>query len=270
MPSTSSGSEEEAAIQSEAAVDHSNEMGFAKISLRRDDVYQEGIVDSNRKEVVPLLPNLLVNDITGRLALVQYGRKFLFVPLDQGPVSQEDLESVNGFQYAMPYSCGVALVVVDDVWFFINADGDKAFDGEFVFAESFHHDRALVKNGEQDQILDPKGNLVSELHYDQVSPQSPLCWQVTNIVNGEYLSGFVDLNGAEITGLIYDEVGYYDPEVNRIRVGQNDLYGFLDDRAQIAIPIEYEYAEVFHRGKARVTLRGRTFFISPEGNEVPE
>ncbi len=254
----------------EIEYDQPNDVGFARIRMRDGANHLEGIVDSHRKAIVPPLPNLLVNDITGNMALVQVDRKFLFVPLDEGPFSRDDLESVPGFQYAMPYRCGLALVVVDDAWFYINAEGTPAFDARFDFAESFHDDRALVKRGETFEIIDTRGHVVAHLDYDQVSPQSLWCWQVTNTVAGKFRSGFIDRNGRPITDLIYEEVGYYDAEVDRIRVGRDGRYGFLDGHAQVAIPIEFEYAEIFDDGKARVMRDGRTYFIDPRGNEVPE
>ena len=87
---------------------------------------------------------------------------------------------------------------------------------------------------------------------------------------GVYRSGFEDLNGHLITDLIYDEVGYFAPEVKRIRVGCNKRYGFPDEHAKIVMPVKYEYAKSFDRGKARVVLDGRTFFINPDGMEVPK
>lgn len=210
----------EVALQSSSAretkVDPANEFGFAKITIREGESYQEGIVDAQGNEVVQPGANMLVKDITGNLALVQVERKFLFVPLEDGFVSSEDLASVKGFQYAEPYRCGLAMVSVDDARFFIDVHFEKAFDSDFEFAESFHHDRALVKDDGRYRILDPAGKTVSELHYEQVNPQSPWCWQVTKIINEEYHSGFVDLNGNLITELIYDAVGYYDPAVERI------------------------------------------------------
>ena len=71
-----------------------------------------------------------------------------------------------------------------------------------------------------------------------------------------YRSGFVDLDGKEVVPLVYDEVGYHDPEGKRLRVGNGDEYSFLDELAQVAIPIQYEYAEIFDKGKARVMLTG--------------
>ncbi|MBX3421137.1 MAG: WG repeat-containing protein [Pirellulaceae bacterium] len=247
-----------------------NEYGFAKISTRKGDDYYEGIVDSNGDEVVQLSSRMLVNDITGKLALIQFERKFLFVPLEGGFVSEADLESVNGFQYAEPHQCGLAMVSIDDSRFYINSDFRKAFDSSFEFAESFHHNRALVMSNGKYRIIDTDGNTVADLDYDQVSLQSEWCWQVINKENGRFRSGFVDLNGKRITELVYDRVGYYDPEVKRIWVCQDQRYGFLDEFAKTVIPVKYDFAEVFDRGKARVVLNGRTFFIDPEGNEVPD
>jgi hypothetical protein len=250
--------------------DPPNELGYSKIRVRDGDSHQEGIVDSRGQRVVPLLSNLLVNEISGNVALLQVDRKFLFAPLDQGPISAEELATVDGFQYAEPYRCGRALVVVEDAYFYIDAEGNRAFEGAFEFAESFHHDRALVKLGDHYQILDTSGKVVAELNYDQVNPQSPWCWQVTQIDGENYTSGFIDLDGKPITELIFDYVGYYDPEVRRILVRQGGLHGFVDQHAKIVIPVQYEHAEIFNHGKARVSLQDRSFFIDPSGNEVPE
>ncbi len=269
-----SGNRVEVSVQSsgsqEKEIGPRNELGFAKITIRERDNYQEGIVDVQGNEVVQPSSSMLVNDITGNLALVQLGGKFLFVPLDQGFVSSVDLDSVNKFQYAEPYQCGLALVSVNDARFYIDANFEKAFDAEFEFAESFHHDRAIVKDDGRYRIIDTQGKNVAGLNYDQVNPQSPWCWQVTKIDGEKYRSGFVDLNGNLITDLIYDYVGYYDPAVKRIPVVMNERHGFLDEHAKVVILVQYEYAEVFDRGKAKVVLNGRTFFINPDGIEVPE
>lgn len=254
----------------EKKIDPPNELAFSKINFRRGDDYFEGIVDVQGNEVIRPSSKLLVNDITGNLALVQFERKFLFVPLDNGTLSLEDLASVEGFQYAEPYRCGLAMVSVNDARFYIDANFEKAFDTVFEFAESFHHDRALVKDDGRFRIIDTTGKTVADMPFDQVNPQSPWCWQVTKIEDERYRSGFVDLNGNLITQLIYDDVGNYDPAVERIWVSSNKLHGFLDEHAKVAIPVKYEYAEPFDRGKARVALNGRTFFINPIGMEVPE
>ncbi len=41
---------------------------------------------------------------------------------------------------------------MDDEWFYINPEGERAFAETYEFAETFHHDRALVKNASGFQI----------------------------------------------------------------------------------------------------------------------
>ena len=247
-----------------------NEQGFAKAARGEGDTYAEGIIDKEGNEVIAPRTDMLVNDITGAVALVQVGREFLFVDLDRGLVDAEQLGTEKGFQYAEPFRCGLAMVQVDDRRFFIDPEGNNPFGKTFEFAETFHRDRSLVKEGARYRIIDTTGRTVATMNYDQVNPQSPERWQVTRIKGDTYWSGFVDLDGKEVVPLIFDEVGYYDEAVKRIRVGKEGKYGFLDELAQVAIPIQYEYAEIFDKGKARVMHDGRQFFIDPNGKEVEE
>ncbi|MEQ1903753.1 MAG: WG repeat-containing protein [Pirellulaceae bacterium] len=254
----------------EINTDTPNASGFAITRIREGDSYKEGVVDSKGAEIIPASTHLLVKDLTGSLALINVDRKFLFVPLEGGAVLKEEIDSVKGFQYAEPFQCGHALVVVDDRWFYIDSKFEKAFGLDFEFAETFHHDRALVKSEKGFQIIDNTGKIVADLNFDQVNPQSPWFWQVTKIENKRYRSGFVDLNGKLITDVNFDDVGYYQPDVKRLRVTVGDLHGFLNEHAHTVIPIQYEHAEIFDRGKARVRLNGRSFFINNDGVEVPE
>lgn len=251
-------------------VEPANELGFAKVVSGEGGSHAEGVIDAERQEIIPPLTGILIDDITGSTALVRNGREHLFVDLGNGPVDTSMFATTKGYQYAEPFRCGRAMVQVDDRWFYIDAEGNALFGTTYDFAETFHHDRAMVKEGELYRIIDTTGTTVAEMHYDQVSAQSPWCWQVTRIKGETYRSGFVDLDGKELTPLVFDEVGYYDPEVKRIRVGKGNRFGFLDEHAREVIPVRYEYAEIFDKGKARVMLNGRGFFIDPEGNEMPE
>ncbi len=69
--------------------------------------------------------------------------------------------------------------------------------------------------------------------------------------------------------LRYEEIGYYDPESKRTIVRGGTKLGYLDEYGQIAVPVQFEYAEVFTRGKARVLLNGRDIDIDVNGEEVP-
>ena len=118
--------------------------------------------------------------------------------------------------------------------------------------------------------MDLDGKEVVPLVYDEVGYYYSEVKRLRVGKGDIYRSGFVDLDGKELTPLFYDEVGYYDPEVKRIRAGKGDKFGFLDGHAREVIPVQFTYAEIFDKGKARVMLNGRQFFIDPDGKEVAE
>ncbi len=251
-------------------VEAANERGYAKVSSGDGATYAEGIIDAKGVEVIPPRTDMLVNDITGSTALVQVGRAFLFVDLDHGPIDTALLTTEKGYEYAEPFRCGRAMVKLDDRWFYIDTAGKMLFHEMFDFAETFHMDRAMVMQNGHYRIIDTAGKTVAKMPYDQVNAYTATRWQVTNIKGDVYWSGFVDLDGKEVVPLIYTEITMYQPEVKRSRAVINDKVGYLDDSGNVAIPIQYEYGEIFDKGKARVMLNGRDFFIDADGKEVAE
>lgn len=247
-----------------------NELGYAKVSSGEGETYAEGIIDVKGAEIIPPRTDMLVNDITGSTALVQVGRAFLFVDLDHGPIDTALLTTEKGYEYAEPFRCGRAMVKLDDRWFYVDTMGANPFGTPFDFTETFHHDRAMVKEGERYRIIDTAGKTVAAMPYDQVNPYTATRWQVTDIKGDVYWSGFVDLDGREVVPLIYTAINMYQPEVKRTRAEIKEKVGYLDELGNVAIPIQYEYAEIFDKGKARVMLNGRGFFIDPDGKEVAE
>lgn len=253
-----------------AKVDTPNAEGFAKVSTGEGETYAEGVIDANGVEVIAPRTTFLINDITGSTALLQNGRFFQFADLSHGPVKSAFFDTANGYEYAEPYRCGRAMVKRNDRWSYIDRWGQPLFNEDFDFAETFHHDRAMVMRDARYRIIDTSGRTVAVMHYDQVNPYTDERWQVTRIEGDIYWSGFVDLEGKEVVPLIYTEIGMWQPEVKRARAAIKDKLGYLDERGNVAIPIRYGYAEIFDKGKARVMLNGREFFIDPAGKEVAE
>ncbi len=278
MPTTATIPANDASLMKYAKVDTPNAEGFAKVAKGDGSTYAEGIIDAAGTEIIPPLTSILIDDITGSTALVRNGREHLFVDLGNGPIDTNLFATEKGYQYAEPFRCGRAMVQVDDRWFYIDEDGTQLFNETYDFAETFHHDRAMVKasssrsvgEGEHYRIIDTTGRTVAKMAYDQVNPYTETRWQVTTIKGDVYWSGFVDLEGKEVVPLIYTEITMYQPEVKRSRAVIKEKIGYLDELGNVAIPIQYEYGEIFDKGKARVILNGREFFIDPNGKEVVE
>lgn len=270
QPTSSAQQSTEPSTMKYTKVAPANELGFALVTAGEGATHAEGVVDAKGVEVIPPLTSILIDDITGSVALVRNGREHLFVDLANGPVDTSLFATTKGFQYAEPFRCGRAMVQVDDLRFYIDEEGNHLFGASFEHAETFHHDRAMVLEGEKYRIIDTSGTTVAEMHYYQVNPYSDMCWQVSKMKDDVFLSGFVDLNGKEVVPLIYTEITMYQPEVKRSRAVIVDKVGYLDELGKVAVPIQYEYGEIFDKGKARVMLNGRSFFIDPDGKEVPE
>lgn len=246
-----------------------NELGFAKVTAGEGATHAEGVIDAKGVEIIPPMTSILVDDITGSTALVRTEREHLYVGLENGPVDTSLFATTKGFQYAEPFRCGRAMVQVDDLRFYIDEDGNHLFGTSFTHAETFHHDRAMVLENEQYRIIDTAGKTVAVMHYYQVNPYSEWRWQVSNMKDDVFWSGFVDLEGKEVVPLIYTRIGMFQTDVKRTWVAIHDRYGFLDEFANAVIPVVYEDAHMFKDGKALVMLNGREFYIDPNGNEVP-
>jgi len=252
-------------------IEPANALGYAKVTLGTGDTYAEGIIDANGVEIVAPSTELFVTDITDARALLQFAHKFLFVDLDQGPIDSALFATTNGYVFAEPFRSGLALVQLgDDKYFYIDTNGTRPLKETYEHAETFHDDRALVYNKNRKRIIDPHGRTIAVLKYDQVNQYSPSRWQVTRIKGDQYLNGFVDLDGKEVVPLIYGEIVMYQPEVKRCIAGINGKFVFLDENGNVAIPVQYDYASIFSKGKARVRLNGKDFFIDPNGKEVQE
>ncbi|MGB4775629.1 MAG: WG repeat-containing protein [Daejeonella sp.] len=248
--------------------DKPNALGYAKISIRQGNNYYEGVLDGNGKQLFPMDAQLLVNSIQDTIALVQEGRGSMFVNLKMQAADPAYYTKVKRYDSAEPYSCGLAKVNIQNDWFYININGEDAFNTSYDFVESFYADRALVKTGEKFSIIDTKGKVIATLPYDQVNTFSPYVWQVTRVRKDIFKSGFVNRDGKEVVPLIYDEVDDCDPEFNRGWVRIKNKIGFLDQYGKVVIPVKYESAEIFDKGKSYVTLDGRGFYIDVNGNEI--
>lgn len=80
-------------------------------------------------------------------------------------------------------------------------------------------------------------------------------------------STLVHRNGKRATSLEFDYLDHYDEGYSLVRK-DGFGYGYIDDKAKVAIPFKYEIAESFRNGKARVYNNGEWFFVDKTGNET--
>lgn len=95
-------------------------------------------------------------------------------------------------------------------------------------------------------------------------------WLGTDIP-GEYgQSVAMSPDGRRMSRMAFDEFDSDEFDSGRalVRV-DGEGYGFIDKTMNIAIPLQYDEAEPFIGSVAKVKRDGRTFFINPDGEEIP-
>lgn len=92
--------------------------------------------------------------------------------------------------------------------------------------------------------------------------------------------GYVDGNGKEIippvyenrnnsTYLSFDTRPYlYEYQEGLFNLSKDGKWGYMDDKQNVVIPFQYEWASPFKNGKAKVTLNGEEFFIDKTGKKT--
>ncbi|MFO1065008.1 MAG: WG repeat-containing protein, partial [Pirellulales bacterium] len=252
-------------------VEPANHLGYAKVCKREKDIYYEGVIDAEGREIIPISTEWLVVDITDSRALLTVGRTRLFVDLGRGPFTEESIKNLPSFTHAEPYSCGLAAAMIDDRFFYVDEQGNRVFGTEFNFAESFQNNRAFVKAGDEYRIIDVSGKTVAAFNDETLTRQSPFTFHIGKSVDGQYTANLLNLDGERIASVPYDEISYFDEEVKRTRVRRGTKFGFVDEFGKEVIALKYDHAEVFfQKGTNQVSLDGRIFYIDPDGKEVNE
>ncbi len=83
--------------------------------------------------------------------------------------------------------------------------------------------------------------------------------------NGKYT--FASLEGTRLTSLTFDNINPFEEGLSRVMIW-NVGYGFINDKMNIVIPLQYDVAQDFEKGAARVQKDGRIYFIGKEGREI--
>ena len=97
-----------------------------------------------------------------------------FLPFQQGKLvgfkdSTDKIHIPPTFDYALPFSDGLALVRKGNDIYFINEQGKKAFPFSFDMAEPFENGRAFILKNGKVGIIDTKGETILATAYDYIS-----------------------------------------------------------------------------------------------------
>ncbi|MCO6046599.1 WG repeat-containing protein [Aeoliella sp. ICT_H6.2] len=121
---------------------------------------------------------------------------------DSASNSYYDIENecfVSDWYYsAIPHHCGYGAVqeTANSDWYFVDSLIDKAFPLQFDGVERFSNDLAGVYLADKSGYLDTNGELVLELHYEQLGPFDHLGHAIVNRDELEWDLDVIDRGGA--------------------------------------------------------------------------
>jgi len=263
--------------------------GLAPVSLSG----QFGFIDETGQMVIE--PQFTVaNAFIEGLALVNTA------PLDAEQVNLAYIDptgqpviDASAFQTAGDFSEGLAMVMVNGQFGFIDKTGQVVIEPQFNFAYSFSEGLAAVEMNRQFGFIDQTGQMVIEPQFDFAHNFSEGLAAVT--VNNRM--GFIDETGQMIIeptlvyaldfaeGLAFADTGDQTGFINQTgalviegdfnfadtfseglaAVEINGQYGYIDTTGQIVIEPQFSYGMPFENGLARVAMENTMGFINTAG-----
>ena len=157
----------------------------------------------------------------------------------------------NYYRMANPFSCGLALVWDRNrKWKYIDKNGTVIIDAsEYSMCWGF------------EEPMGPHAGGFKGLAY------------VSNWGETYEKYGLIDLNGQVVLPVEYDEIkgagdSYYPEQDKVLLIKKNGLYGVINEKIDIIIPLKYDNMSFFSRGRALAKLKGNWGLIDIKGKTI--
>ena len=174
------------------------------------------------------------------------------------PLIYQDVES-----WFCGYGGNYTSVEQNDKWGLIDRKGSQVYpfvsDDAIVFIDGISSVCINNKYGFIDKdlhwLLKPQFDEIFNTHDGFTSVAKHKKW------------GVIDSKGKMVIPMNYDFI--YEFYYRMACVRQNKKYGYFNTKAELVVPIIYEEADAYFKdGKAKVKLKGRTFYIDESGKEL--
>ena len=155
----------------------------------------------------------------------------------------------RNFKMALPFNGGLALVLNNSVYEYINKSGETVISNpEFQGAHSFSEGLASVKINNKWGYIDSTGNFVIEPQYETVGKFSDGIAKV--MVNGVW--AYIDKAGNYISDIRYINCTDFNNGLAAVLTHNNADWQFINKSGEIAFPLKFQYASQFSDGLALV------------------
>jgi hypothetical protein len=265
--------------------------GLADVTLNG----KKGFIDKTGKEIIPckydkvgsFADGLATINLGGKWGLINQSGKEILSP------KYDEIDEYGGFP---------ARVGLNNKYGFIDKTGKEVITPKYDEARSFRQGLTAAKLNGKWGIIDMTGKAITPFKYNytdyQTSVVDPdpvfadgLLRVATGNVkwnSGDYFGGtwgFINKTGKEIVPLKYHSIQPFSEGLAlvAIKVGNKSVeddddeeevdnstykYGYINKAGVVVIPLKFDEAGRFKKGRAEVTLKGRSFYIDKTGKEV--
>lgn len=189
--------------------------------------------------------------------------------------NEDSFEIAPLYEDVGEFSEGLAAVMIDGKWGYINENGEVVIDFKFDIAKSFQDNIAIVGvlNEELSEgnarvfswgIINQKGEMLTDKSYSTI-------FDFNNgiaIVGKVNSLSVININGNELLNKTYDFLKIADNDIALVR--ENSKYMFIDLAENRIGTEKYEFARAFNEGAAAVVINNKWGYINTEGNILIE
>lgn len=240
-----------------------------------------GCIDTNGKLVIPYQYDY-VHSFSEDKALVYTGTLKKGLP-DKGVYSFIDLNGnivFSGMERGFDFSDGLARVVLDGKYGYIDAEGNLVIPAKWDDAGAFNNGRAWVVSDGKVRIIDTTGNVVAECNINNIIDVSEFSDGMAYVWNSQHRYGFINEEGVLVIPCTYTFAGEFQDGYTYVK-NENDKYGIIDKAGVFSVPCEWDeirrvgnyfrvrkYATI--NAKAGIGVGGTYGLIDAHGNVVLE
>lgn len=184
-------------------------------------------------------------------------------------ITPEFISRINRYEEVSSYSEGMAAVLLDGNWGYINTTGEEVVPcqySDYTPASKFSEGLAYVRMGNDIGYLNHEGQEVIPFNYISAYPFSEGLAKVRR--RDASHDEFINKEGETVLLCSFAGMGDSKFIEGLLPVKMDGKWGYINTNGDIVIPCKYDYAFSFSEGLARIEQNGRIGFINTEGEEV--
>ncbi len=164
-------------------------------------------------------------------------------------------------------------------WGYINIKGEEIVPLKYAQAYPFSNGLGRIRNSDslcEDcmwALINKKGKILTPFKYDEIrNPSEGYAVVCVGLAAKKPLYGIIDSTGKEIVAPMYKNIGNYKNGFCSVQAINENKWGYLNKKGEVAIPIKYAIGFPFSEGMACVGMKDSTMnkfgFIDVTGKEA--